>query len=63
MTNMSLRPLFGFLALAPLAILALNGGPSKIRFAEIAAKAGAQPNHRTRIFGGKNGAITYGFGL
>jgi len=47
----------GFLLLAPIAILAWNGGPSKIRFEEIAAKAHAQPTHHTRVFPGKNGDV------
>src|SRR5438045_6147680 len=51
------RPYFIFLALAPIAVLAWSGGPAKIRFDEIAAKAKVQPVHHTRHFGGKNGDV------
>ena len=40
-----------------LGLMAWNGGPAKIRFEEIAAKAKAQPTHHTRVFGGKNGDV------
>ena len=43
--------------LAPIAVVAWNGGPAKIRFEEIAAKAHAQPTHHTRVFPGKNGDV------
>src|SRR6267142_1465969 len=49
--------LYWLLALVPCGVVAWNGGPAKIRFAEIAAKAGAQPTHHTRVFPGKNGDV------
>jgi hypothetical protein len=46
-------PTAGLIALAPLALLAWNGGAAKIRFTDIAAKAKVQPVHHTRHFNGK----------
>src|SRR5713101_5245183 len=40
-----------------LGLMAWIGGPAKIRFEEIAAKAKAQPTHHPRVFGGKNGDV------
>jgi ASPIC and UnbV/FG-GAP-like repeat len=45
------------LSLAPIVLLAWNGGTAKIRFTEIAAKAKAQPTHHTRHFNGKTGDV------
>jgi hypothetical protein len=53
----NLRPLIGFLALAPIVLLAWNGGPSRIRFTDIAAKAKVQATHHTRHFNGKTGDV------
>ena len=44
-------------SLAPIVLLAWNGGTAKIRFTEIAAKAKAQPLHHTRHFKGKTGDV------
>jgi hypothetical protein len=48
-------PIIFFLAILP--VLAWNGVASKIRFEEIAAKAGVQPTHHTRHFPGPAGDV------
>ena len=44
-------------ALLPLAVMALEGAEAKIRFTEIAAKAGIKALHHTRKFPGKHGDV------
>jgi hypothetical protein len=48
-------PIFFLLAIVP--VLAWNGVASKIRFEEIASKAGVQPTHHTRHFSGPAGDV------
>src|SRR6266849_138824 len=55
--RLSACPTCVFLALAPIALVAWNGGTAKIRFTDIAAKAGVQPTHHTRRFSGKTGDV------
>lgn len=45
------------LALIPLALTAFESSPVRLRFEEVAAKAGVQVQHHTRRFGGKHGDV------
>src|SRR5213080_4332941 len=55
--RLSACPTCFLLGLSSIALLAWNGGPAKIRFEDIAAKANVQPTHHTRHFNGKTGDV------